>query len=249
VAGYYDPDSGTLFIPADVDSQRLRSIVIPHELVHALQDQYLPLDSVMHQRHQNDRRAAGQAIFEGQATLAQLRILMPEQSIENLPPFSEQRGAIAQQQEQFPSFSNAPLWLRETLVFPYLGGADFVRWFDSSHPGKQPYGALMPTSTAQILHPERYAAHDQPIDLVFIHPAADGVRYDDDLGEFETRLLFEQLLGIEAQAEVLASGWAGDRYAVLGRGRTPPPRPGSPEGSSAPGPSAPGPDSPPGSSH
>ncbi|HEY6807139.1 MAG TPA: hypothetical protein VI160_00010 [Gemmatimonadales bacterium] len=216
VAGYYDPDSGTLFIPADVDSLKLRTIVIPHELVHALQDQYLPLDSVMHQQHQNDRRSAGEAIFEGQATLAQIRILMPEQPVDDLPSFLDQRGIIAQQQEQFPSFSNSPLWLRETLIFPYLGGADFVRWFDAAHPGKQPYGALMPTSTAQILHPERYAAHDRPVQLAFAHPGADGVRYEDDLGEFETRLLFEQLLGVGAEADLLASGWAGDRYAVLG---------------------------------
>lgn len=216
VAGYYDADSGTLFIPADVDSLKLRTLIIPHELVHALQDQYLPLDSVIHQQHQNDRRSAGQAIFEGQATLAQLKVLMPEQPVDDLPPFWDARGAIAQQQDQFPSFSNAPLWLRETLIFPYLGGADFVRWFDATHPGKQPYGALMPTSTSQILHPDRYAAHDQPVGLAFAHPSADGVRYEDDLGEFETRLLFQQLLGIEAEAEVLASGWAGDRYAVLG---------------------------------
>ena len=41
-------------------------------------------------------------------------------------------------------------------------------------------------------------------------------RYDDDLGEFETRLLLNQLLGNEAQATRLSTGWDGDRYAVLG---------------------------------
>ena len=41
--------------------------------------------------------------------------------------------------------------------------------------------------------------------------------FEDDLGEFETRLLLEQHLGDERQATQLATGWDGDRYQVLGR--------------------------------
>ena len=44
----------------------------------------------------------------------------------------------------------------------------------------------------------------------------DTVRWEDNLGEFETRLLFQQLLGNEAEAATLATGWDGDRYQVLG---------------------------------
>ena len=43
------------------------------------------------------------------------------------------------------------------------------------------------------------------------------MRYEDDLGEFETRLLLTQFLGDETEAGLLASGWGGDRYQVLGR--------------------------------
>ena len=76
VAGYYDPDSNALYVAADVDSPLVRTTV-SHELVHALQDQYMNLDSVMQQRRQNDRRSAAQAILEGQATLGQILVLMP----------------------------------------------------------------------------------------------------------------------------------------------------------------------------
>src|SRR3989441_2767168 len=100
-------------------------------------------------------------------------------------------------------------------IFPYLGGAEFVRWFEHAYPGKQPYGALMPVSTAQILHPDRYVAGDKPRPLAFGSPGSDSVRYEDGLGEFEIRLLFEQLLGDERAAALLASGWAGDRYLVV----------------------------------
>jgi len=216
VAGYYDPDSGALFIPSDADTAQLRVTVISHELVHALQDQYSPIDSVLHQLHQNDRRSAGQAVFEGQATLAQIRVLMPEQNIQNLPALWDTRGAVQMQQAQFPNFSNAPVWVKETLIFPYLAGGDFVRWFITNHPGEQPYGALMPVSTAQILHPERYAAHDVPPAIAFQSGPLGAADYEDDLGEFETRLVLQQALGSEDEAAALSGGWVGDRYAVYG---------------------------------
>ncbi len=113
-------------------------------------------------------------------------------------------------------FSRAPLWLREGLIFPYLGGADFIMWVRHNRPGRSVLTA-MPTSTEQILHPDRYAEGDAPTSLAFTGPSPDSVRFEDDLGEFETRLLLEQHLGDERQATHLATGWDGDRYQVLGR--------------------------------
>ncbi len=215
VAGYYDPDSNALYIPADIDPAQAR-LIISHELVHALQEQYVDLDSLIQQRNQNDRRSAAQAVLEGQATLAQILVLMPEQKVESLPNFWELRSALDQQQQQMTIFAHAPMWLRESLVFPYLAGAEFVRWFGRTHPGQEPFGALMPTSTEQILHTDHYAAGDRPITLAFVGPASDTVRYENDLGEFETRLLLQQLLDSEPESAALASGWGGDRYQVLG---------------------------------
>ena len=215
VAGYFDPDSNALYIPTDIDPSQAR-LVISHELVHALQDQYLNLDSLVELKRQNDRRSAAQAILEGQATLAQILVLMPEQKIESLPNFWDLRTALGGQQDQMKVFGSAPLWLRESLIFPYLGGAEFVRWFDHEYVGKQPYGALMPISTEQILHPARYVAGDRPDGVAFdaAEPRGDTVRYEDGLGEFEIRLLLEQHLGDGSAAAALASGWNGDRYQV-----------------------------------
>src|SRR5207253_3777350 len=186
VAGYFDPDSNALYIPTDIDPSQAR-LVISHELVHALQHQYLNLDSLVELKRQNDRRSAAQAILEGQATLAQILVLMLEQKIESLPNFWDLRSALGGQQDQMKVFGSAPLWLRESLIFPYLGGAEFVRWFDREYPGKQPYGVLMPISTEQILHPARYVAGDRPDRLAFESPGPDTVRYEDGLGEFEPR--------------------------------------------------------------
>jgi hypothetical protein len=216
IAGYYDPDSNALYIPADIGPMQLR-IVVSHELVHALQDQYVHLDSIITQRHANDRRSAAQAILEGQATVAQIPVLMPEQQPDTFPLgwFWKQRAAMAAQQAQMKEFARAPLWLREGLVFPYLGGADFIVWFRRKYFGRSVLDS-MPRSTEQILHPDRYAAHDEPTDVSFAPGEADTVRWEDNLGEFETRLLFQQLLGDEGEATTLATGWDGDRYQVLG---------------------------------
>ena len=215
IAGYYDPDSNALYIPADIEPFQLR-VVVSHELVHALQDQYVPLDSIITQRHANDRRSAAQAILEGQATVAQIPVLMPEQKPDTLPLgwFWKQRTVMAAQQAQMKDFTRAPLWLREGLIFPYLGGADFNTWFRRTYLGRSVLDS-MPRSTEQILHPERYRDHDEPTDIAFDGQAAD-LKWEDGLGEFETRLLFQQHLGNEAEAITLASGWDGDRYQVLG---------------------------------
>jgi hypothetical protein len=214
VAGYFDADSNALYLPSDIDPSQAR-LVISHELVHALQHQYVNLDSLTQLKRQNDRRSAAQSILEGQATLAQILVLMPEQRIESLPNFWSLRTALAGQRDM-KEFARAPLWLRESLIFPYLGGAEFVRWFVHTYPGKQPYGALMPISTEQILHPARYAAGDRPDGVTFEPAGREPVRYEDDLGEFEIRLLLEQYVGDDSAAALGAAGWDGDRYQVLG---------------------------------
>ena len=218
IAGYYDPDSNALYVPADIEPTQLR-VVVSHELVHALQDQYVKLDSIITQRRRNDRRTAAQSVLEGQATIVQIPVLMPEQKPDTLPLgwFSGQRAVMAQQQARMPEFARAPLWLREGIVFPYLGGADFIVWYRRKYADQSVIDPrFMPTSTEQILHPDRYAAKDEPTELSFTGPKVDTVQYEDNLGEFETRLLLQQQLNDETIAARFAQGWDGDRYQVLG---------------------------------
>src|SRR5207253_207313 len=137
IGGYFDPDSNTLYVPTDIDSFIVRTSVT-HELVHALQGQYVNLDSLLELKHANDRRSAAQAVLEGQATLVQTLVMMPEQRLEQLPSFWEARVATMAQQRRMPAFAHASRWLRETLIFPYLAGADFVRWYATTHPGGSP---------------------------------------------------------------------------------------------------------------
>ena len=216
VVGYYDPDSSMLYVVEGTDPDQAR-LVLAHELVHALQGQYLHLDSLLTQPRENDRRMAAQAVMEGQATLASLTALVPRQDSDSMPEFwREFRRSVRDQQSSMPVFSAAPLIIREDLIFPYLAGADFVRWFERTYPDTVPFGPRLPQSTEQILHPDRYRERDSPVSLRFTR-GGEAV-YEDGLGEFETRVLFTAMSGSESVGVAGAAGWAGDRYAVFPAG-------------------------------
>ena len=218
VAGFYDPDSATLFVVRGADPAMLR-LVMAHELVHALQDQYMPLNRILQLRRQNDRQMAGQAVAEGQATLASMMALAPGM---DLPDLSQAWGmirqAIREQQSAMPVFAAAPLLLQESMIFPYLGGAEFMRGFEErrSRPDEQPWGDRLPVSTEQILHPSKYTSGERPVRLSFTPTAGDTAVWDDDFGEFETRAALMSWGAAEPDAVAAAAGWNGDRYEVRG---------------------------------
>lgn len=217
IVGYYEPDSTMLFVVANADPTVLRAVV-SHELVHALQHQYLPLDSIMRQTGDNDRLTAAQAILEGQATLGGLQVMVPDQNLWAMPEFWDTyREQFRTQQRNMPVFSKAPRILRESIIFPYLAGADFLRWWaGSEHRDSLPFGPRMPVSTEQILHPDRYGRGDAPVTLRFAVPER-RVLYEDVMGEFDMRVLAADLASSSANTEIqtpLALGWGGDRFRV-----------------------------------
>ena len=213
IVGFYDPVTDSLYVVFGAAQLEVR-LIVAHELVHALQAQYVPLDSILSTRGDNDRQVAAQAVMEGQGILASLIAMMPGQDFNAMPDFWQQyRQSVRAQQEIMPIFSSAPLILRETLIFPYLGGADFVRWFGQEYPGTMPYGSRLPQSTEHILNPERYKSGDAPVSLRFI--ATEGLVHDDGLGQFETQVLITELTGSESTAAAAARGWGGDRYGIF----------------------------------
>lgn len=212
VAGFYDPDSAMLFGVEGADRTQLR-LVLAHELIHALQGQYLPLDSILDARENNDRLTAAQAILEGQATLASLDVLAPGREVAQNPQFWDlYREQVRRQQSSMPVFRRAPLVLRESLIFPYLQGAEFMHWWKSEGRDSLPYGPRMPVSTEQILHPERYARGDVPLALAF--PPDSSAVYEDVLGENEIRVILAMLAGSDEVQTVMPIGWGGDRYRL-----------------------------------
>ncbi len=192
-------------------------MIVAHELVHALQAQYVPLDSILGTRGDNDRQLAAQAVMEGQGIIASLAALLPDQDFDEFPDFwQEYRQSVRDQQERMPIFSTAPLLLKEILIFPYLGGADFVRWFDRNYPDTVPFGRRLPQSTEHILEPNSYREGDEPVTLRF--RSSDELVHDDGLGQFEIQVLVTVAAGSESIAAAAATGWGGDRYGVFEAG-------------------------------
>jgi hypothetical protein len=219
VVGFYEPDSAMLFGVGNAPEDEVR-IMAAHELVHALQGQYLNLDSILSTRGDNDRSSAAQAILEGQAMVASIRAITPGMDVLARPEVWELfRQQARDAQSAMPRFAAAPLVVREGLIFPYLEGSDFMRWWaaDTVRNDTVPFGPRMPVSTEQVLHPERYARGDQPLDIA-LPPSADPVIHEDALGELEIRILGATLAGRGTVAYDPPLGWAGDRYRVT---RTP----------------------------
>jgi len=216
VAGFFDPDSGTLFVyeGSDVKSAQFK-FVLAHELVHALQYDYLALDSIMHQRRDSDRLAAAQAMLEGQATLASMKMMAPGQDLLSDDAIWETfREQLRTARGSMQVFAETPRVLQEGLIFPYLEGAEFVRWYERNGAGAgQPYGAAIPVSTEQVLHPQRYTAHDMPVEVPLdTVGAAPGE--SDVMGEMGIATLSADLSGAEVVSTTIPIGWAGDRYRL-----------------------------------
>jgi len=217
VVGFYDPRTKVLYVVDGAPSDQV-GFVVSHELVHALQDQYMNLDSIQDVRGNNDRTLAAQAVIEGQAVLVPIQAMLGPGA--DLPAgWDRVRDMVRQNKDKMPVFSSAPMVLQETLIFPYLSGLEFMHNFAAQRAGQEPYTA-MPTSTTQILHDSAYfGSHpEQPLGITFAAPARGSVLYTDNLGEFETRLFLFQHLQDQTEAVRGAAGWRGDRYEVI---RTP----------------------------
>jgi hypothetical protein len=216
IVGFYDPHTKILYI-VDGSAKDLVATIVTHELVHALQDQYISLDSVQKALGDNDRTTAAQSVFEGQAVYEQISIMLGGSNIAiNLPGgWDRIRGMIRESQASMPIFAAAPRVIQETLIFPYLSGAEFYRNYKERKPGSVIYKD-MPVSTEQIIHPSAYfGTRDNPTKIT-LGPLANATKvYENDLGEFETRLFLFQHLNDHNEAIRGASGWDGDRYAVV----------------------------------
>jgi hypothetical protein len=216
IVGFYDPETKVLYIVKDSPKSEAE-VIVTHELVHALQDQYVNLDSIQKLSTDNDRQSAAQAVFEGEAVFEQLQAMLgPGNLAVDLPGgWDRVRQTIRNNQSAMPVYSSAPMVIQETLIFPYLSGAEFVKTFRAREPGRAPFTDL-PVSTAQVIHPEEFFGKRVAPTLVSFAPIA-GVKpmYQNNLGEFETRLfLYQQLNNVDDAARA-ASGWNGDRYMTF----------------------------------
>lgn len=222
IAGLYDPETKLLYVMKQFDLNRtLARIILAHEICHALQDQHYGILSMpISDRNNNDSQMASQSVLEGDAT-----ILMQDYAAETLTP-----QKLAELLDVFfidqRALNKAPYFLQRQLVFPYMGGADFLQSIILAKGDHYREEALRnpPHSTEQILHPEKFTSRDfDPPTTVTLADLAPKLGpewrkvFENVFGEFQTRTLFETWREWEV-APRAADGWDGDRYALYRRG-------------------------------
>ena len=216
IMGFYDPKTKVLYV-VDGAPQDYIGITIMHELVHALQDQYTNVDSLLHLTGDDDRALAAQAVIEGQATYKQAYIMAGAGGniAAQLPGGWESiRASVREAYKTQPIFASAPMVIQETLLFSYINGADFIRRFDAHYKGRLPFDSL-PTTTKQVMHDTAYFGkpRDEPSTVEL--PAIPGTIETNNFGEFGTRLLVYHHTRDQDRSIRASNGWEADRYALV----------------------------------
>jgi hypothetical protein len=218
VLGLYDDELDTFYIITSGEFDLQNRLTFAHEFVHGLQDQNLGLDELLDgEKLNDDEYLARLALIEGDATLAMSEYLLAhvnELSSEELATLVEGDG-----QDGEEAMSIAPPIIRETFVFPYINGLDFVsRLREAGWETVDAAYADPPQSTEQILHPEKYLSRDEP-QILALPPLSDtlGTGWHlveaETLGEFQTNLYLAQQVD-QATADLASQGWDGDQYAL-----------------------------------
>jgi hypothetical protein len=226
VEGLYDPKTQEFYIAdwSPLDDQRM---VMAHELTHALEDQHFQIERwVKAARPNEDAELARDAVLEGSAMAAMVDYLMLStgRSLKDLPDFDP--SMLLGDLGSTPTLQKAPPFLKDTLIFPYIGGLSFsaailrnTGW--AALPGvfEKP-----PVSTQQILHPALYRSGRIPKTVVL--PAlekflgSNWTKLDENImGEYGWKEVLKQFLE-EDRAKMLAAAWDGDRYAVFEQKQT-----------------------------
>jgi len=219
-AAFYDYDKKKLFITETTPSES-QEPVLAHELSHALADQNYNLGKFIRQgRQSDDGSTARLAVMEGQATWLMAEYLARKngQSLKDSPGLVQMMSNPSDASGQFPVYENAPLYLRQSLVFPYTKGmlfqnAVFLR------DGQYSFAEVFqkpPLSTQQILHPEKYFQGVKPTDPDLPDPhLPHGYKglVSGSLGELEHHILLEQYSGAATAAEI-APHWRGSNFEL-----------------------------------
>jgi hypothetical protein len=226
VAGFYVPAKEQLVVPSRDPGRPLSAnekIVLAHELEHAVADQQLGLPVPERpDPSEADETLAALSVAEGDATLVMQRYALQAIPIfEQLTMMSD--PALAQAQD---ALAETPHFLLQQLLFPYTSGLEFDcglyttgGWRAVNRAYEDP-----PTTTAQVMFPERYAAGEAAIEVR--DPSAPGSGWTKDMestfGAAHLLWLFQAPGGDLGAAlddpEGAARAWAGGEVHLFTRG-------------------------------
>lgn len=205
VAAYYDSDKKRLFVLDTVSTELDRRVALVHELAHALADQQHSLLKFMHSNpDSDDASTARQAVIEGQATWLTWAYVAGREGGKAEVPLAmlDTLTKSASGASQMPVYAQAPLYFRESLIFPYTEG---LRFQDAVYRklGQRAFEQVFeraPVSTQNILHPDTYLDKVTPStvkipelrELIGTQSRQYRALTEGDLGEFDISVMLRQ---------------------------------------------------------
>jgi hypothetical protein len=236
VAGYYDPKTKTVNLLDWVPMEE-QEPVLAHELTHALQDQSIGLDKWMKKGDkdlgelkkdptpddiENDETDdAREAVVEGQAQAMMFEYALAPagRSLADSPDLVESMEAETMTGTPNTTvFNDAPIFLKESLTFPYSYGMEFVvKLLEKGGKEKAFAGVLAnpPHTTRQIMQPETYMSGEKIEPMSVPEFSRDFKNYQKfdigAMGEFDVAVLIEQYAGKELSKRMYPA-WRGGYY-------------------------------------
>ncbi len=201
----------------------MQEMALIHELAHALADQHFQLERFLRKGSTSDDSAmARTAVMEGQATYLMSEFMARKmgQSLKDSPMMVDMMSRTAASGGSgFPVFESVPLYMRESLVFPYSKGMLFQHKAVEKY-GQRAYREVFeraPATTREILHPEAYFDQVKPLPVTL--PGLANSRgwkkqAEGTAGEFDHSILVKQYAKGEGD---LASKWRGGAYRLWER--------------------------------
>ncbi|MGH8907040.1 MAG: hypothetical protein ACRD0K_11100 [Egibacteraceae bacterium] len=163
--GFYETETNELVVATADPSAPLTPLAqtaLAHELTHAVTDAALGIPDDLIQHGPADASLAALSLVEGDAVLTQERFASTALTWEDQLAILDD-PVVGQAQRQLDS---VPYVLAAGLAFPYAAGPAFVcqLFQDGGYPAVDAAYRDLPTTTAQILFPERYAAREGAVD-------------------------------------------------------------------------------------
>jgi hypothetical protein len=211
VTAFYDPKGNELFVHSGPISPFTRKAIV-HELAKALDDQHFELDRPNLAAANDETAAAFEALYEGVATRIENRYIASLPDSDKKAITAESNRLAAQVPRDLPSI------VLVTYGFPYAAGPKLADAILAAGGTGRLDKAMQspPTTTEQVLHPEKYLAGEGPKPAPA--PAADGaVVRQGSMGQLDISLMLAGVLDA-GYAEGAADGWGGDQYVVWQNG-------------------------------
>ncbi len=213
VVGFYNPVDGELVYRADGDLDLVERVTLAHELTHAIDDQHFDLSRIdgVAARCRDEAFQAALGAVEGSAQFFSIRLLF------EFPPADGDFSGLG---EGGGMPDGVPPFMVDLQLWPYTAGQAFVTELEARGGVDEVDEALrtFPTTTEQILHPERYP--DDVPSRVDVPDLSDAL--GEGWGDLDVMQVGEAwlaaMLGLRldsATAEAAAAGWDGGLYRAF----------------------------------